>query len=428
MAFGKGSSSLELGETEVRTIVAGGIPAKMVDGKRVLVLTPDATRSCPLPMMVKVLVEEIGGRAKKLDFMVALGTHTPLSQEKILELYGIGKAERNTVFKNVDFYNHQWDDPACLKKIGVIPESEIEKLTGGLFRESVDVAINCRVFDYELILILGPVFPHEVVGFSGGNKYFFPGISGGDFLHFFHWLGAVITCWKTIGFKNTATRKVVDHAASMISVPKWCLSMVVNSAGRLAGLYAGTPEDAWSDAADLSAKIHVVYKDKPFHTVLGRAPEMYDELWVGGKVMYKLEPVVADGGRLIIYGPDMREVSRTWGKQIERIGYHVRDYFLSRMDRFKGIPRGVIGHSTHVRGVGSFVNGVEKPRIEVILATGIPEETCRKINLGYMDPAKIRIEDYENKEDAGVLFVDHAGEILHRLSSEREASDNSITR
>ncbi len=173
-------------------------------------------------------------------------------------------------------------------------------------------------------------------------------------------------------------------------------------------------------AADLSARIHIVYKEKPFHTVLGVAPEMYDELWTAGKVMYKLEPVVADGGQLIIYAPHVKEISRTWGAALERIGYHVRDYFLSRMESFKDVPRGVLAHSTHVRGVGTFVDGVEKARIEVILATGIPADTCRAVNLGYIDPATIVPESYASREGEGILLVPHAGEVLHRLTSERE--------
>ncbi len=135
--------------------------------------------------------------------------------------------------------------------------------------------------------------------------------------------------------------------------------------------------------------------------------------------MYKLEPVVAAGGSLIIYAPHVREISRTWGRYLERTGYHVRDWFLGRMDQFSDIPRGVLAHSTHVRGIGAFVDGVEKPRIAVVLATGIPEATCRKISLGYRDPASIRLQDYQGREDEGVLFVDHAGEILHRLATDR---------
>jgi hypothetical protein len=142
---------------------------------------------------------------------------------------------------------------------------------------------------------------------------------------------------------------------------------------------------------------------------------MYDELWVAGKCMYKLEPVVADGGELIIYGKHVKEVSVTHGPLIRKIGYHTRDYFLAQMERFTDIPGGILAHSTHVRGRGAFENGVEKPRIQVTLATGIPEEECRAVNLGYRDPASIHPEEWENREAEGYLCVPNAGEILYRL-------------
>jgi nickel-dependent lactate racemase len=193
--------------------------------------------------------------------------------------------------------------------------------------------------------------------------------------------------------------------------------MVVTDQNSLCGLYAGDVNNAWAAAADLSAQIHVIHKEKPFQIVLGKAPEMYDEIWVGGKVSYKLEQVVADGGTLIIYAPHIREVSRTWGRYIEKIGYHVRDYFLAQMERFANIPRGVLAHSSHVRGTGTFQNGIEYPRMEVVLATAIPRSKCNQMNLGYMDPANIDLAEYIDREAAGILCVDHAGEILHRLSA-----------
>lgn len=125
--------------------------------------------------------------------------------------------------------------------------------------------------------------------------------------------------------------------------------------------------------------------DRPYHTILSCAPAMYDELWTGGKCMYKLEPVLAEGGELIIYAPHISEISVTHGKLIEEVGYHCRDYFLKQWDRFKDYPWGVLAHSTHVRGQGRFEGGVEIPRARVTLATKISTETCRKINLGYRD-------------------------------------------
>jgi len=413
MVKGIGSPERVLSEETVRTLMEEGTPRSLFEKKRVLVLTPDATRTCPLPVMVRSIQEVLGKKTSRLDFMVALGTHTPLLKKEILKLYGIDEPEK--LFSGSDFFNHEWSRQESFAEIGAFTEKEIVELSEGRLRETVPLVINKKIFDYDLILIVGPVFPHEVVGYSGGAKYLFPGISGGDFLHFFHWLGAVITCKKIIGIKDTPVRRAIDKAMQKIPVPVHCLAMVVHPDAHLCGLYVGDVREAWSRAADLSSQVHVKTKNKPFRVVLGTAPAMYDEIWTAGKVMYKLEQVVADQGTLIIYGSHIREISRTWGKYIEKIGYHTRDYFLAQMDRFKDVPRGVLAHSTHVRGTGSYEKGIEVPHVNVVLATSIPKETCHRINLGYMDPSGIRLPDYANREDEGILFVDHAGEILYRM-------------
>lgn len=420
MVFGNGSPNTVLDEKEIREVIRRSTPESLFEGKRILVLTPDTTRTCPLPMMIDCLQEIVGQKAKTLDFMVALGTHTPLPEERILSLYGISADDRNGRFRGTRFLNHRWDLPETLMRIGWLEEKETMELSGGRLSERVPVEINRALFDYDLIFILGPVFPHEVVGFSGGAKYLFPGISGGEFLHFFHWLGAVVTCPGTIGIKHTPVREVVNRAMQLIKVPVHCLSMVVKSRDELYGLYGGDYQEAWEQAANLSEQVHVVWKDRPYHTVFGVCPPMYDEIWTGGKVMYKLEQVVADGGRLIIYAPHITELSRTWGEYLEKIGYHVRDYFLEQPERSAGIPRGVVAHATHVRGIGRMENGVEKPRIEVILASAISPETCRKINLGYLDPKALDPEAFRGREAEGILFVEKAGEILHRLRYEAQ--------
>jgi nickel-dependent lactate racemase len=415
MATGKGSPDKILLEEDVKAIIADGTPAKMFANKRVLVLTPDATRTCPLPMMIRAIQALLGTKAAKLDFMVALGTHTPLPEKEILKLYGITTQQRQAQFRNSLFLNHRWDRPQTFRRIGYMSAEDVEKVSQGRLREKVPIDINKKIYDYDLVVILGPVFPHEVVGFSGGSKYLFPGISGGEFLHFFHWLGAVMTCRQIIGIKDTPVRQLIQRAAEKIDLPIHCIAMVVNPEASLCGLYVGDADRAWSEAADLSSKIHIVFKKKPYRIVFGRTPRMYDEIWTAGKVMYKLEQVVAEQGSLIIYAPHIHDISRTWGTYIEKIGYHVRDYFLAQMDQFKDIPRGVLAHATHVRGTGTYQSGVEKPRIQVVLATAISKEKCEQINLGYLNPEKIRIEDYLQREDQGILYVDHAGEILYRL-------------
>ena len=403
-----------LDPARVQSLVAAACPAEDYRGKKILLIVPDGTRTAPVDLFFKALHEQLAGQAKAFDVMIALGTHQPMSTEAICERLGISSAEREGAYRNVQLINHEWNNPAALTSIGTIPAEDISALSEGLFTMPVEVKVNRRLFDYDRLIIIGPVFPHEVVGFSGGNKYLFPGVSGPEVLNFFHWLGAVVTNPMIIGNKWTPVRKVVDRAGSMVGVPKLCFCLVVHDNG-LSGAFAGTAEAAWDKASDLSSQLHITYKGKPFHTILSCAPKMYDELWVGGKCMYKLEPVLADGGELIIYAPHIREISATHGEAIEKIGYHCRDYFLKQWDLFKDCPWGTLAHSTHVRGIGSYENGVEKCRARVTLATGIPRETCERINLGYRDPGSINPDNYAGREEEGVLLVPKAGEMLFQL-------------
>ncbi|HEY0454944.1 MAG TPA: lactate racemase domain-containing protein [Verrucomicrobiae bacterium] len=403
---------------QVAEIVALSCPVQNYRDKRILVIVPDGTRTAPVGLLFQALHRHIGHATKALDVMIALGTHQPMSEAAISQRLEISPEQRTSTYKHVRFFNHAWDNPTALTKIGAISAGEISALTDGLFAMDVPVEINKLVFDYDQLIIIGPVFPHEVVGFSGGNKYLFPGIAGPEILNFFHWLGAVVTNPMIIGNKWTPVRKVVDRAGALVNVDKLCFCMVVDPAKNLAGLYAGTPEAAWDAASEQSRQVHITYKKKPSHTILSCAPEMYDELWTGGKCMYKLEPVLADGGELIIFAPHISEVCVAHGRTILEVGYHCRDYFLKQWDKFKHYPWGVLAHSTHVRGIGTFEIGVEKCRAQVTLATSIPPDVCKRINLGYRDPKTIKKEAFANREEEGVLLVPKAGEMLYHLKKQ----------
>jgi len=402
---------------QVTDLVAQACPAAEYRGKKVLLIVPDATRTAPVGMMFQTLFQQIGAATANFDILIALGTHQPMSEAAICGRLEISAAERATTYSTVRFFNHEWDNPAALTNIGTLTKADTRELSDGLFELDVPVEINKRIFDYDQVVIIGPVFPHEVVGFSGGNKYLFPGVAGPEILNFFHWLGGCVTNPMTIGNKWTPVRRVVDRVGAMVSVSKLCMAMVVRPDKSLAGLFIGTPEAAWDAAADVSRTEHIVFRDRPYHTVLSCAPKMYEDIWTAGKAMYKLEPVVADGGELIIYAPHVTEVSVTHGKTMLAIGYHCRDYFLKQWDQFKDHPWGVLAHSTHVRGIGTFEHGVEKCRIKVTLATGIPREVCESINMGYRDPKTIDMESYANREAEGVLLVRKAGEMLFKLSN-----------
>jgi nickel-dependent lactate racemase len=233
-----------LNADQVRTLIAQACPAKDYKDKRVLLIVPDATRTCPLGMLFQAMFEQIGGATHAFDVMIALGTHQAMSEEAICKRLEIDMHERRGKYAGVRFYNHEWDNPAALRNIGKLTLEDTRALTDGLFEIEVPVNVNARLFDYDQIIIIGPVFPHEVVGFSGGNKYLFPGVSGPEVLNFFHWLGAVVTNPMIIGNKWTPVRKVVDRIGAMVEVPKLCLCMVVDHA-QLAGLFIGSPEGAW---------------------------------------------------------------------------------------------------------------------------------------------------------------------------------------
>ena len=406
-----------LDPAKVRELITRACPAKSHRGQRILLIVPDGTRTAPVGLMFQALVAQLAPAARKIDVMIALGTHPAMTEAEINTRLEISADERATTYRGVEFINHEWDNPAALRDLGCIPAEEIRALSGGRFALEVPVHINRRLFDYDQLIIVGPVFPHEVVGFSGGNKYLFPGVAGPGVLNFFHWLGAVVTNPMIIGNKWTPVRQVVDRAAAMVGLPKLCFCLVVANHGELAGLFAGSPEAAWDGASELSGDRHIVYHDRPFHTVLSCAPPMYDELWLGGKCMYKVEPVVADGGELLIYAPHLREISTTHGEVIERVGYHCRDYFLQQWEKFRHEPWAVLAHLTHVHGIGTYDNatGTETFRIRVSLATGLSEAVCKKLNLGYRDWRTLAPADFADRESEGILLIPRAGEHLYHL-------------
>jgi len=414
---GKGQADRFLTEAEVRDLMAEGVEEANLTGKRVLILVPDGTRTAPIPMMFRLFDELLAERVAALDYLVALGTHQPMSDAALSEL--VGQTVVNGMVGDTHIFNHRWDQPETFVTLGTIPATRIEEISQGLLSMDVPVRLNRLILDYDIVVVCGPTFPHEVVGFSGGNKYFFPGISGPEVINFSHWLGALITSYKIIGTPYTPVRAVIDQAASFIDRPQLCFSMVVRTDAahnpQLAGLYIGTPQDAYAAAAELSSRLHIVWVDQPFQRVLSVMPHMYDDIWTAAKGMYKMEPAIADGGEVIIYAPHIDEISYTHGRVIDQAGYHVRDYFVKQWDRFKDYPWGVLAHSTHLRGIGTYENGVEEPRIRVTLATRIPRERCERVNLGYLDPDTIDMDDWRAREAEGILLVPKAGEMLYRI-------------
>ena len=417
MVIGEGATDRAVRYDTLRHIFAQVCDPLALDGKRVLVIIPDATRSIPIHVFFRLLYQTLGHRVAALDYLIALGTHPPMSEEAITRWVGEDAQTRRRQYPRMRIFNHEWDAPGQLQTIGRIEAGEAADLTDGLMTEPVGVQLNRRILDYDQLIICGPVFPHEVAGFSGGAKYLFPGIAGADIINFTHWLGALVTSMSIIGVKDTPVRRVIHRAAEFVPRPILCFALVMHDEA-LHGAYAGDYREAFEAAADLSAQLNIVWLPRPFQKVLACPAERYDDLWTAAKAMYKTEPVVADGGEVVIYAPHISEVSYTHGALIDRIGYHVRDYFTKQWPEYKDVPGGILAHSTHVKGRGTYdpETGIETPRIRVTLATGIPEERCRRINLGYADPRTIDPQTWQDRESEGLLYVPHAGEVLYRLT------------
>jgi len=271
MVVGKGFADRYLIPEEVSHITLQALRSLAVDGKRVLIIIPDGTRTMPMPRMFELFETQLAPRVATLDYLVALGTHPMMNDEQLSAL--VGRAVRNELAGKSHIFNHHWENPAKFVTLGVIPASEIGEITSGLLAREVPVRLNKLILDYDQLVICGPVFPHEVVGFSGGTKYFFPGIGGPEIINLTHWLGALMTNYEIIGARYTPVRAIIDRAASLIDRPTACFALVVTHEG-LAGLFFGSAQEAWKAASALSAEKHIIYVPKPFRRVLSVMPKL----------------------------------------------------------------------------------------------------------------------------------------------------------
>ncbi len=400
---------------EVRAFILESLGNTDLDGKSVCLLLPDATRSTPLPMLLSCVHEALIGRVSTLTALIALGTHAAMSESELAHWMGYEERGLEATYPGLRVLQHEWWEPETFASLGTISAERVKELTEGRLAVPAEVDLNRAVVENDVALVIGPVLPHEVVGMSGGNKYFFPGVAGQDIIDLTHWVGALITSAQIIGTRGiTPVRALINEASDLIPSEKLALCIVPQAgSSSLHAVTFGTTETAWASAAEVTAETHVRYLDAPVKRVVSIIPEKYPEIWTAAKGFYKLEPVVADGGEVILYAPHIAEISFTH-HEIYEIGYHCRDYFVKQWDRFSGVHWGVLAHSTHLRGAGTYdeVEG-EKCRVDVTLVTAIPEEKVRGANLGYIAPEDFDLAAYE--ADPETLVVPNAGEVLFRL-------------
>ena len=418
-----GSADGILSDQQIEEHIVSSLATIDFDGKSVCVVVPDGTRSVPMPKLLPAVHKALQGRASKVTVVIALGTHQAMSEEAMAKFFGFEAGNFEGAYPGWTIENHEWwDEEKTFSDLGVIEADEVTKYSGDRLHDvPMRVLVNHNVVDHDVSLVVGPVLPHEVVGMSGGNKYFFPGLSGHDVIDISHWVGALISSYEIIGTLGvTPVRALINAATDRIPGDKYFIG-VVTEAGtdKLHSVSVGTTVAAWAAASEIAAASHITYLDKPVKRVVSLVPEMYEDVWTGAKGFYKLEPVVADGGEVILYAPHITQVSEMH-PGLRKIGYHNRDYFAKQWDKFKDHPWGELAHSTHLRGMGTYSDEEgEKNRLTVTLATGIPKEEVEVFNLNYMDPAEVEANMEAYKADPDTLVVPNAGEVLHRLASEK---------
>jgi nickel-dependent lactate racemase len=386
-------------------------------GARVLAVIPDKTRDDNTDLLFPMISEELAGRhAAVFDALVAQGTHPPMSEAEKRAKIGAG-AGAIPLLGTV--YDHHWDQASELLTLGTLSRAEISSLTGGLMAEDVPVQLNARLAPgrYDLLLVLGAVVPHEVAGFAGGAKYFFPGVAGPELTHLTHWLGALATIERVIGRVETPTRHVIEAAADRIATPVIGFTSVstrTDAGLRTHALFTGGLRETVRQAAEVSARVHVRRTGRQYRRVIALLDEHYDEMWVGGKASYKLGAIVENGGELLIYAPHLKGISTTHGRLIEKYGYAPLEQVREMVEGSDELRANlcVAAHLAHVAYAGRLgPDGRVQPRYRITLASAIPEQTCRRVNLGYASYQSIDIE--AARRDPDTLVVEHAGRDLY---------------
>ena len=403
--------------------------------RRVLLIHPDYSRNDFCALLVPILYDQLRLHGlERLDTLNAGGTHRAMRADELHTKLGL-HPETHPLLGVMA--NHRYADPAALMLAGTIPAAFVAEKTAGHLNEPLAVTVNRMVADdYDLVIALSGTVPHEALGYSGGTKILFPGISGPEVIALLHWAAVLIGIPRLIGTIDNPARDVVDAGArfifDLVRRPMLGLNMVYTEDEHHRpvprGLFAGWGPEGFADAlrraAELSSRLHIHYLAEPVTVAVQRIPAMYDEVWTAGKGSYKLQRpgVVAPGGEIVLFAPHIHQFHSDpeLDAAIRAIGYHGLEYVVDHLQRNPGFNRNVAAHVINVRGIGSMADGVERFDFRVTLASQISERDCTRVGLGYRDPASLREEEYRG---AGRLWIDEGGQWLYARRRAGSVSD-----
>ena len=411
--IGNGSAGSVLSDDEMRSIVED-VLEDVSRTSKVLAIISDTSRDDNTHILFPIVNGILRSkRVAAFNALVAQGTHPPISEAEKLEKIGLEHFDGS-------IFDHEWDDPKQLALIGRLDAKDIGQASGGAFSQDVEIKLNKLVLEHDLILILGATTPHEVVGFSGGAKYFFPGISGADLTNATHWIGALAGIENIIGRIETPTRHLIEKAADHVTaeIINFSSAATRNGSGQLEthALFAGDLRQSFRAAAEVSREINVRFVDRKYKRVVALLDEHFKELWTGGKASYKLGGIIDDGGELVICAPHLTEISKTHGAAIEKYAYAPIKQVKDWVARSEALQNNlcVAAHLAHVAYAGSAADP-SKPKYQITMASGLSRSVCERVGLGFAEHTTFYLSAAASDPDT--LVVQNAGRDLYLLNT-----------
>ncbi len=310
------------------------------DIHKVLIIPPDYTRCYSYAGIITQKIYQMIGDKAHVDVMPALGTHMPMSEEEMQKFFG-------DVIPRDRIIVHHWQTDTI--RLGYVPAEVCSEISGGLFPEKIDVEVNHLLFDggYDLILSVGQVVPHEVVGMANYSKNIFVGTGGREMINKSHMLSAICGMEQALGVMNSPARKLYDYAQQHFidgRIPLVYLQTVTtseNDAVKLHGLYIGQSRKPFEHACELAQKLNIVHVERRAAKVVAYLePTELKTTWVGNKGVYRTRMMIADGGELILLAPGIRAFGENeeMDAMTRKYGYtgtkHILD--LYRQGAFEG--------------------------------------------------------------------------------------------
>lgn len=396
-----------INDNELRKVLECSIEAKKAGLKKVLLIPPDFTRAHSGAGKITAMYYEMLKDTCQVDIMPALGTHEPMTRQECIEMFGEGIPMDR-------FIVHNWRTDVV--KVGQVPAEFVEEVSEGIIKEPIDIEINKRLLDksYDLIISIGQVVPHEVIGMANYSKNIFVGCGGSTTINKSHMLGAFYGMERIMGRDHSPVRKVFDYAEQNFikDIPlMYVLTVTTAKENRVSihGVFIGRERKILEEAIKLSQEKNLTFVDKPFKKVVVYLDEKeFKSTWLGNKAVYRTRMAIADGGELIILAPGVRKFGEDeWNDVlIRKYGYVGRKNVLKLVQENEDLQKN-LSVAAHL------IHGSSDDRFTITYAVEkLTREEVEGVNFKYMpleeaykkyDPKKLK-DGYNILEDGEEIF------------------------